>query len=194
MTTQTFDTDDDTAETLLTAWRAETAQHAQRLKEATELALRYGINDGPQVAERIILKGVQIESDESGAPIYSRDRVELGPFVRVYDPAGRGGDGGYLWAKGLILIPEHAIETVVMVTEDRWVDVAKLSARWPVRPCSESLTKYPSSDADEAETEEDRAQANWCPDCEHTAPVVRHPAGGWVRIAHRVNGEPMSVD
>lgn len=188
MTTQTFDT----YETLRSEWQIETAAHAQRLKEATELALRYGVNDGPQVAERIILAGVEIEGGEG--ILVSKDRVEHGPFVRVYDPAGNGGNGAYLWAKGTILIPEHAVETVVMVREDRWEDAARLAATWPVRPCSGSLVRWASTDADDAATDDDRAEADWCPECEHTAPAVRHPAGGWVRIAHRSNGEPMSLD
>lgn len=191
--TATYDTDDDTAETLLSAWRAETAAHAHNLRQQTELALR-GLQDSDALgfADWLVLKGPEIEGGED--ILVSKDRIELGPFVRVYDATGNNGDGTYVWAKGCVLIPDHAIEAVVMAREGTWARVAELSHSWPVKPCSESLVRYPSSDADDAETDEDRAQADWCPDCEHTAPIVRNPKGGWVRVAHRRNGERMSVD
>lgn len=184
-----------TYETLLSDWQVETAAHADSIRKSTELALRYGVGDGPQIADWIALPGVEVESDESGAPIYSRDRVQHGPWVRVYDATANGGDGGYAWAKGSVLIPDHAVESVRMAG-DPWDKLAAEAAAWPVKPCDESLVIHPSSDADDAETDADRAQANWCPSCEHDAPLIRVPAesgGGWIRVAHRRNGERIDL-
>lgn len=183
-----------TTQQLLDEWRTETAEHANTLRHWTELALR-GVqdSDGIAIAEQLTLKGVETTSDETGAPIYGRARVERGPFVRVYDTTGNHGDGTYVWAKGNVLIPDHAIETVVMARQGTWARVTELAAAWPVEPCGESLATYPTSDADDAETDADRAEANYCPSCEHYAPFQRVDGVGWVRAAHRRNGTPIEL-
>lgn len=174
---------------LVADWQQRTREHAATLRRGTETALRYGPDTEPAIADRLLLNGVTIEGGEG--ILVSKDRVENGPWIRVYDATANNGDGGYVWAKGNVTIPDHAIEAVVYSrTAGDWDAVATLAARWPARPCSESLAEYPTSDADAAMTDEDHAAAEFCPGCESMVELDRVDEN-WIRRAHDINGQEL---
>lgn len=169
---------------LLSDWQQETREHADSIRKATELALRYGVNDAPAIADWIALRGVETEVDEG--VFVSKDRIEPGPFVRVYDPTAHHGDGGYAWAKGRTIIPDHAVEKVHHQTDDQWDEIQRLSATWPVKPCSESYSESPAGD-DDPQSYPEGSEYHWCPACVTKAPLVRY-VDVWERVPHRVDG------
>lgn len=176
---------------LMRDWEQRTREHATKVQKATDMAFREAEFTGPLVADYLTLATVEIDSTGEGFP-YSRPNREPGPWVRTYDPTANHGHGAYAWAKGVRVVPDHAVTEVQMAARGDWAEVQELARQWPLRPCSESLLTW-SVDSDGEDGEDGESGETYCAECEEMV-ACRRDGDRWIRLPHTRDGKLIDAD